>query len=193
MLPTTFYGNQKQPLSRSNAWPTTNALENTKFPELHNPTQRLATNLTEQLVIGCFHGILLACFHEVFCCHLGSRKRTIHSLKHWGWKMSYLLKRPPGRCYVCFWESNLAYNTHPFTKARFFLSLCKHEQLERLEQPVQKQVATVFIFSNNFGMTSLHGLWLFDCWFGVHPKIHGAQFCQQMQEENPKTIGFRET
>ena len=28
-------------------------------------------------------------------------------LKQWGWKMSFLLERPPVRCYVSFWECSL--------------------------------------------------------------------------------------
>ena len=35
--------------------------------------------------------------------HIPSLKLTEH-LKHWGWKMSFLLGRRPARCYVSFGE-----------------------------------------------------------------------------------------
>ena len=161
MLPTTFYGNQKQPLSRSNAWPTTNALENTKFPELHAQPNAWPQISRSNLSLAAFMASCLPVFMRSFVVTWG-RGRELYTPWNTG----------VGK-WVAFWKGLLVGAmfvfgrvTWPITltlsrKLVLFRSLCMHEQLERLEQPLQKQVATFFIVSNNFGMTSLHGLWLF--------------------------------
>ena len=42
-------------------------------------------------------------WHGTTICNLPYLKQTVRTLKHWGWKMSFLFGfRPPGTCYVCF-------------------------------------------------------------------------------------------